>query len=193
MGVKPGFSPVERLNQPTMDATNHINWLIHSFVVTQFLASITLVSFTTRGDNVRGIKKLPSIAEGEAESGGVVPAAPLLAICVQLAIWTLWPYAQGLSRALARSHAHAHARTRSYVYSHTRYNCAIVSTIVIARHSIIGWWDAGMRMKYTSFFVSYSVCFRVHSKRQQAQSINISKHHSKPTSINLNTTIHTLM
>ena len=35
------------------------------------------------------------------------------------------------------------------------------------------------------------VCFRVHSKRQQAQSINISKHPSKPTCINLNTTIHT--
>ena len=31
------------------------------------------------------------------------------------------------------------------------------------------------------------VRFRVHSKRQQAQSINISKHPSRPTSINLNT------
>jgi len=38
-----------------------------------------------------------------------------------------------------------------------------------------------------------NVRFRVHSKRQQAQSINISKHPSKPTSINLNTTIHTLI
>jgi hypothetical protein len=41
--------------------------------------------------------------------------------------------------------------------------------------------------------VCMCVCFRVHSKRQQAQSINISKHPSKPTSINLNTTIHTLI
>ena len=41
--------------------------------------------------------------------------------------------------------------------------------------------------------VCVCVCFRVHSKRQQAQSINISKPPSKPTSINLNTTIHTLI
>jgi len=39
------------------------------------------------------------------------------------------------------------------------------------------------------------VCFRVHIKRQQAQSSNISKHPSRPTSINLNTntSIHTLI
>ena len=42
-------------------------------------------------------------------------------------------------------------------------------------------------------FVCVCVCFRVHSKRQQAQNINISKHPSKPTSITLNTTIHTLI
>ena len=42
-------------------------------------------------------------------------------------------------------------------------------------------------------YMCVCVCFRVHSKRQQAQSINISKHPSKPTSINLNTTIHTLI
>ena len=41
--------------------------------------------------------------------------------------------------------------------------------------------------------VCVCVCFMVHSKRQQAQSINISKPPSKPTSINLNTTIHTLI
>jgi len=41
--------------------------------------------------------------------------------------------------------------------------------------------------------VRVRVCFMVHSKRQQAQSINISKHPSKPNSINLNTTIHTLI
>ena len=46
-----------------------------------------------------------------------------------------------------------------------------------------------------SLSLSHRACvrFRVHSKRQQAQSINISKHPSKPTSINLNTTIHTLI
>ena len=33
----------------------------------------------------------------------------------------------------------------------------------------------------------------IHIERQQAQSINISKHPSRPTSINLNTTIHTLI
>ena len=40
-----------------------------------------------------------------------------------------------------------------------------------------------------------NVRFRVHIKRQQAQSIKIAKHPSRPTSINLNTntTIHTLI
>ena len=31
-----------------------------------------------------------------------------------------------------------------------------------------------------------NVCFRIHIKRQQAQSINIPKHPSRPTSINTN-------
>jgi len=47
--------------------------------------------------------------------------------------------------------------------------------------------------KYVCVCVCVCVCFRVNIKRQQAQSINISKHPSKPTSINLNTTIHTLI
>ena len=44
---------------------------------------------------------------------------------------------------------------------------------------------------YVCVFVC--VCSRVHIKRQQAQIINISKHPSRPTSINLNTTIHTVI
>ena len=43
--------------------------------------------------------------------------------------------------------------------------------------------------------VRVRVCFMIRIKRQQAQSINISKHPSRLTSINLNTntTIHTLI
>jgi len=50
---------------------------------------------------------------------------------------------------------------------------------------------------FIHYYYYYCVCvfFRVHIKRQQAQSINISKHPLRPTSINLNTntTIHTLI
>ena len=52
-------------------------------------------------------------------------------------------------------------------------------------------FDAGVFSLILLWYLG--VCFRLHSKRQQAQSINISKHPSKPTSINLNTTIHTLI
>jgi len=38
-------------------------------------------------------------------------------------------------------------------------------------------------------YVYICVCFRIHIERQQTQSINIAKHHLRPTSINININI----